>query len=405
MASSAGEAAAPGGAPAAGAAPTATLTRRGASRWFAGSPWIYSGDATVPADVVPGAIVRVLDERGRCLGQAFYSRASKIQLRRLVGDERPIDADFFRARIAAAAALRRQLLPGEHSYRVVHGDGDGLPGLIVDRYGDYLVVQFLVPAMDQRRDLLADLLMDEFGCTGIVNRSDSSVRALEGLPVEKGILRGTVPDQVICREGQVEFAVSLLQGQKTGAFLDQRENHIVAGRYARGEALDCFSYVGGFALQMARRSTRVTAVESSAAAAAAIRANAARNGLANVDVVEDNAFDFLRSAEDDGRRFDTIVLDPPAFARNKAAVAGATRGYKEINLRALRLLNPGGTLVTASCSHHVDEAAFEAILQAAAADARRDVQVLERRGAGRDHPVLLGLRETRYLKCFVLRAL
>jgi 23S rRNA (cytosine1962-C5)-methyltransferase len=404
MVPGAADAAATIAAPAA-AALTATLTRRGASRWFAGHPWIYAGDAAVPADVPAGAVVRVVDERGRCLGQAFYSRASKIQLRRLVGDERPIDADFFRGRIAAAAALRRQLLPGEHSYRVIHGDGDGLPGLIVDRYGDYLVAQFLVPAMEQRRGMLVDLLVEQFDCTGIVNRSDSSVRALEGLPAEKGVLWGTVPDPVAYREGQVELAVSLLHGQKTGAFLDQRENHIVAGRHARGEALDCFSYAGGFALQMARRASRVTAVESSAAAVAAIRANAARNGLANVEVVEDNAFDFLRTAQDAGRRFDTIVLDPPAFAKNKAAVPGALRGYKEINLRALHLLNPGGTLVTASCSHHVDEAAFEGILQAAAADARRDVQVLERRGAGRDHPVLLGLRETRYLKCFVLRVL
>jgi 23S rRNA (cytosine1962-C5)-methyltransferase len=385
--------------------PVATLTRRGVIRWLAGHPWIYGGDAEVADDVPSGAVVRVLDPRGRCLGQAFHSRASKIRLRRVTGDERPVDAGFFRDRIAAAAALRRQLLPGEHSYRLVHGDGDGLPGLIVDRYGDYLVTQFLVPAMEERRELLADLLVAQTGCAGIVNRSDSSVRALEGLPVEKGVLRGEVPDPVVYREGQVELAVSLLHGQKTGAFLDQRENHIVAGRYARGEALDCFSYAGGFALQMARRASRVTAVDSSAAAVAQVGANAARNGFDNVEAVEANVFDFLRAAQDAGRRFDTIVLDPPAFAKNKASIPGALRGYKEINLRALRLLNPGGTLVTASCSHHVDETAFEGVLQAAAADARCDVQVLERRGAGRDHPVLLGLRETRYLKCFVLRVL
>lgn len=400
----------PGAGQAAGAVTTpvaaaVTLTRRGCSRWLAGHPWIYAGDAVVGADVPTGAAVPVADERGRVLGQAFFSRASKIQLRRLTGDDRPIDDEFLRGRILAADALRRQLLPGEHSYRVVHGDGDGLPGLVVDRYGDYLVVQFLIPAMEQRRQVVIDILAGHFGCRGIVNRSDSSVRALEGLPAEKAVVFGEVPDPVVWREGQVEIAVSLLHGQKTGAFLDQRENHLLAGRYARGEALDCFSYVGGFALQMARRATRVTAVDSSATAVAQLRGNAARNGLANLDAVEENAFDFLRAASDRGLRYDTIVLDPPAFAKNKAAVTGAVRGYKEINLRALRLLAPGGTLITASCSHHIDEARFEDILMTAAADARRDVQVLERRGAGRDHPVLLGLRETRYLKCFVLRAL
>jgi 23S rRNA (cytosine1962-C5)-methyltransferase len=385
--------------------PVATLTRQGATRWAGGHPWIYAGDAAVADDVASGDVVRVVDGRGRLLGQALYSRASKIQLRRLTGDDRPVDDAFFRDRILAADALRRQLLPGEHSYRVVHGDGDGLPGLIVDRYGDYLVVQFLVPGMERRRALVIAVLAEHFRCRGIVSRSDASVRALEGLPAEKGVVFGEVPDPIAWREGRVEFAVSLLHGQKTGAFLDQRENHLLAGRYARGEALDCFSYVGGFALQMAQRATRVTAVESSAAAAAQLRDNAARNGFGHVDVVEENAFDFLHAARDRGLAFDTIVLDPPAFAKNKAAVAGAVRGYKEINLRALRLLRPGGTLITASCSHHVDEVRFEDILRAAAADARRDVQVLERRGAGRDHPVLLGLRETRYLKCFVLRVL
>lgn len=385
--------------------PVATLTRQGATRWSGGHPWIYAGDAAVPDDVESGDVVRVVDGRGRLLGQALYSRASKIQLRRLCGDDRPVDDAFFRDRILAADALRRQLLPGEHSYRVVHGDGDGLPGLIVDRYGDYLVAQFLVPGMERRRALVIAVLAEHFRCRGIVSRSDASVRALEGLPAEKGVVFGEVPDPIAWREGRVEFAVSLLHGQKTGAFLDQRENHLLAGRYARGDALDCFSYVGGFALQMAHRATRVTAVESSAAAAAQLRDNAARNGFGHVDVVEENAFDFLHAARDRGLAFDTIVLDPPAFAKNKAAVPGAVRGYKEINLRALRLLRPGGTLITASCSHHVDEARFEEILRSAAADARRDVQVLERRGAGRDHPVLLGLRETRYLKCFVLRVL
>jgi 23S rRNA (cytosine1962-C5)-methyltransferase len=352
---------------------------------------------------VSGAILPVQDERGRFLGQACVSLRSKITLRRISTDDRPVDVDFFRERIAAAAGLRRALLPGESTYRAIHGDGDGLPGLVVDRYGDYLSVQFLTPAMDQRKDLLVPLLVEQFACRGIMNRSDTSTRALEGLDLEKGVLWGEVPDPVTVREGQLELAVSLLHGQKTGSFLDQRENHLVAGRYARGQSLDCFSYIGGFALQMARKSAQVTAVDSSAPACEQIRANAARNGIANVQTVTANVFDFLRGEVDAAKRYDTIVLDPPAFAKTRAARAAGLRGYKEINLRAMQLLVPGGYLVSSSCSHHVDEIAFEAMLQAAAADAKREVQIIEKRGAGRDHPVLLALRETRYLKCYVLR--
>jgi 23S rRNA (cytosine1962-C5)-methyltransferase len=381
------------------------LSPRGASRWMGGHPWIFQSDVSSPATLAGGEVVRVCDPRGRCLGQAFYSRVSKIALRRLSRDEQPVDEAFFRRRIQAAVQLRRAMLPGEHTWRAIHGDADELPGLVVDRYGDYLAVQFLIPAIEQRRELLTRLLVEEFACHGIVNRSDASVRGLEGLPTEKGVIHGSVPDTVVMREGQLELGVNLLEGQKTGAFLDQRENHIVAGRYARGRALDCFSYVGGFALQMARRATQVTAIDSSEPACAQIRANVARNKLANVDVLCANVFDFLRAEVDAGRQYDSIVLDPPAFAKNKAARDASLRGYKEINLRAMQLLTPGGYLISSSCSHHIDEEHFEAMLQSAAADARREVQIIERRGAGRDHPVLLALRETRYLKCYVLRVL
>ena len=381
------------------------LSPRGASRWMAGHPWIFQSDVTPPATLAGGEVVRVCDPRGRCLGQAFYSRASKISLRRLSRDEQPVDEAFFRQRIQTAVQLRRAMLPGENSWRAIHGDGDELPGLVVDRYGDYLSVQFLIPAIEQRREMFTRLLVETFACRGIVNRSDVAVRGLEGLPAEKGVIHGTVPDTVLMREGQIELAVNLLEGQKTGAFLDQRENHIVAGRYARGRALDCFSYVGGFALQMARRADQVTAIDSSEPACAQIRANVGRNKLGNVEVLCADVFEFLRAAVDAGERYDTIVLDPPAFARNKAARDAGLRGYKEINLRAMQLLTPGGYLISSSCSHHVDEAHFESMLQAAAADAHRDVQIIERRGAGRDHPVLLALRETRYLKCYVLRVL
>jgi 23S rRNA (cytosine1962-C5)-methyltransferase len=382
-----------------------SLVRRGVERWQGGHPWIYRADLNGDPALAGGEVVRVVDGRGWFLGKAFYSKHSKIALRWLTFDDVAVDADFFRQRLASADALRRHALPGESTYRVVHGEADGLPGLVVDRYGDYLSVQFLVPATEQRKGLLADLLSEHFKPRGIVNRSDVNVRTLEGLTPEKGLLRGELPSPITYDEGLVRMRVDLMEGQKTGTFLDQRENHILAAQYATGEALDCFAYVGGFALQLATRARHVTAVEISEAAAAHIHDNAAANRLTNVDVVVANAFDFLRDAVDEGRRFDTIVLDPPSFAKNKDAIPAALRGYKEINLRAMQLLRPGGFLLSASCTYHVDEQAFEDMLASAAADARRRVQIVERRGAGRDHPVLLNLRETRYLKCFVLRVL
>jgi 23S rRNA (cytosine1962-C5)-methyltransferase len=351
-------------------------------------------------------VVRVVDHRGYLMGQAFYSRESKISLRALTRDDTLIDASFFVARLAAADQLRRRVLHHEDAYRVVHGEADGLPGLIVDRFGDYLSVQFLVAGMEQRKELIADLLEGHFKPKAIVNRSDVGVRKLEGLALEKGVLRGKLPDTPLgYREGEIEIEVDLRRGQKTGLFLDQRENHLAARQYTSGRALDCFSYLGGFALQLAKVAEKVTAVEISEPACEKLRANAARNGLPNVEVVAANAFDWLRDALDEGEKFDTVVLDPPSFAKNKGAVEAAVRGYKEINLRAMQLLERGGYLITCSCTHHVDEERFEQILDSAAADAGRKVQIVEKRGAGRDHPVLLGLRETRYLKCYVLRVL
>jgi 23S rRNA (cytosine1962-C5)-methyltransferase len=385
--------------------PQVSLLRRGVERWQAGHPWIYRADLNGDPGLAGGEVVRVVDGRGWFIGKAFYSKQSKISLRWLSYEDVAVDADFFRQRLVAADALRRRALPGENTYRLVHGEADQLPGLVVDRYGDYLSAQFLVPAMEQRKELIADLLTELFKPRGIVNRSDVGVRALEGLQPEKGLLRGELPGPVSFDEGLVRMKADLLEGQKTGAFLDQRDNHVMASQYAFGEALDCFSYVGGFALQLATRAQRVVAVEISEAAAAQLRDNAAANRLTHLEVITANAFDFLRDAVDEGRRFDTIVLDPPSFAKNKDAVAAALRGYKEINLRAMQLLRPGGFLISASCTYHVDEQAFEDMLASAAADARRRVQIIERRGAGKDHPVLLNLRETRYLKCFVLRVL
>lgn len=386
-----------------GGIPEVQLVRRGVERWANGHPWIYRADLDGDPALSGGEVVRVVDHRGWFLGQAFYSKQSKIALRWLSYDDAVVDRAFFAERIAQADALRRRAFPQETTYRVIHGEADMIPGLVVDRYGDYLSAQFLVPATEQRRELLADILMEHFKAKGLVDRSDVSVRTLEGLEQRKGLMRGELPRTVPFHEGLVRMEADLLNGQKTGAFLDQRENHVVAAQYASGEALDCFAYAGGFALQLATRAQRVTAVEISEAAAELIRANAHANGLKNVDVTVANAFDFLRDAVDEGRKFDTIVLDPPSFAKNKDAVEAALRGYKEINLRALQLLNRGGYLITASCTYHVDEQRFEEMLESAAKDAKRRVQIIERRGAAKDHPVLMSLRETRYLKCYVLR--
>jgi 23S rRNA (cytosine1962-C5)-methyltransferase len=385
---------------------TACVTKKGVDRWKNGHPWIYAADVeSVGPDVQGGDVVRVEDTRGWFMGQALYSKASKISLRWLAWDDQPIDANLFDKRLEAAIALRRREYPDDTCYRVVHGEADQIPGLVVDRFGDYLSVQFLHAGTERRKELFVELLTKHFKPKAIVNRSDANVRHLEGLEPEKGVLTGELPPVVTYREGHVVMEVDLLHGQKTGAFLDQRDNHVRAADYGTGETLDCFSYAGAFALQLALKATKVTAVEISESACAQIAKNAERNKFTNVETVCANAFDYLRDTLDEGKRFDTVVLDPPSFAKNKDAIAAATRGYKEINLRAMQLLNPGGTLITASCTHHIDEAKFEEMLDSAAADSKRRVQIIEKRGAGRDHPVLLGLRETRYLKCFVLRVL
>lgn len=385
---------------------TACITKKGVERWKNGHPWIYAADVeSVGSDVQGGDVVRVEDSRGWFMGQALYSKASKISLRWLAWDDAPIDADLFRTRLEAADSLRRKEYPDDTAYRVVHGEADLIPGLVVDRFGDYLSVQFLHAGTERRKQLFIDILTNHFKPKAIVNRSDANVRHLEGLEPEKGVLTGELPPVITYREGHVVIEADLLHGQKTGAFLDQRDNHVRASDYGTGEALDCFSYAGGFALQLALKAKKVTAVEISEPACEQIKKNAERNKLTNIETVCANVFDYLRDTLDEGKRFDTIVLDPPSFAKNKDAIAAATRGYKEINLRAMQLLNPGGTLITASCTHHIDEVKFEEMLDSAAADSKRRVQIVEKRGAGKDHPVLLSLRETRYLKCFVLRVL
>jgi len=355
-----------------------------------------------------GEVVRLADERGWFLGKAFYGSRSQIAVRLLTREDEPVDEQFFVHRLAQAIALRDVVRPDperRQAARLVHGEADLLPGLIVDRYADCLSMQTLIEATDARRELFASLLERLLAPRAIVERNDVRVRAHEGLEQRKGMLRGESPGPVEFLEGEVKLVADLLSGQKTGAFLDQAENRIEAGRYAKGRALDCFTYGGAFALQLARKAERVIAVDISEQAAAQGREVAARNRVENVEFKVANAFDLLRAESEAGAHYDTIVLDPPAFAKSKDTIEAALRGYKEINLRAFHLMSPGGALVTCSCSFQVDDATFERTVLQAASDARRSVQVIERRGAAKDHPTLLGVPETRYLKCLILRVL
>ena len=384
--------------------PTVTISRRGADRVRTGHPWVYRSDV-LDVQAEGGDTVRVLGPRERVVGQALFSDRSEITLRMVARDDEPADLSLWRARIERAAAYRRSLNLDATAYRLAHGEADLLPSLVVDRYGEYLVVQTLSQGTDRLLPELVRMLVELERPAGILARNDPRVRLLEGLEQKVELLHGEVPEEVIVREGGLEFAVDLWKGQKTGLFLDQRENRAAAAAYARGRVLDCFSYQGAFALTLARRAAEVVALDVSEAAVARIAANAARNGLTNVQARAVNVFDELRELERAGTSFDSIVLDPPAFAKNKASVPKALSGYKEINLRALKLLAPGGHLITCSCSYNVDEAMFGGIVTEAAGDARASVTVIEKRMQSRDHPVLIGFPESYYLKCFVLRKL
>jgi 23S rRNA (cytosine1962-C5)-methyltransferase len=383
---------------------TATITRRGEDRVIAGHPWIYRSDvAEVEADA--GDLVQVLGFRGRPVGYALFSDESEITLRMIAFGPVPPSPDFVAERLAAAIAYRETLALDATAYRLVHGEADRLPSLIVDRYGDYLVVQALSQGIDRRLPEIAAALMAIAHPKGILARNDPRVRLLEGLAQHVEVIHGEVPDRIEVREGAVHYQVDPWRGQKTGLFLDQRENREAALRYARGRLLDAFSYNGGFALSLAKKCDPVLAVDISADAVARIRENATRNGLGNVEARAMNVFDELRELERTGARFDTIVLDPPAFAKSKSAIAKALSGYKEINLRALKLLEPGGFLITCSCSYNVREEMFLDVVSAAAADAGAEVSLVEKRAQGRDHPILISVPETYYLKCLILRKL
>ena len=378
------------------------ITQRGAERLFAGHLWVYRSDIRA-AEARPGDAVRVCDERGRFFGRGFYSDRSQISLRLITREDVPIDREFLVARIRDATAFRNQVVQDSQVYRLIYGEADQLPSLIVDRYADWLVLQTLSQATERRKHEIVQILQELFSPKGIVERNDPKVRLLEGLEQTVSVLAGEVPSEVIALENGVRFHYDLLKGQKTGGFLDQRENRRAAAAYASGDVLDCFTYNGGFALTIASRCQRVEAIDLSPAAVQSGRRNQEHNQIGNVAFREANAFDALKQFDDQSRRFDMIVLDPPAFAKNRANIAAARRGYKEINLRSMKLLRPGGYLVTCSCSHHIPEHLFLEILAEAANDARRTAVVVERRTQSRDHPILLTVPETHYLKCLIIK--
>ncbi|HEV3484442.1 MAG TPA: class I SAM-dependent rRNA methyltransferase [Vicinamibacterales bacterium] len=383
----------------------AAITAKGARRWLAGHPWIYRTDVAQRPSGEAG-VVPVQDQRGRPLGWALWSPQSEISLRLLDRDHRArIDAAWWRDRIRQAVDRREELASAATAYRLIHGEGDGLPSLICDRYDRWLVVQLMSAGLERYRTEITSALLELLRPDGVLARNDAPLRAKEGLPVGTELLHGTVPAQVEVVEHGIRYLAAPWEGQKTGAFLDQRENRAFIGALARGLALDCFSYHGSFALHLARRAERVTALDISAAALARAADNCARNALANVDLVEANAFDYLRAREQAGDRFDTIVLDPPAFAKSRSAVPAAIRGYKEINLRAMRILERGGLLFTASCSFHLTKPLFLEMLQAAAADSGRRVVLREMRGQPLDHPEVLTIPETGYIKGALLEVL
>ena len=379
------------------------VNRKAADRIASGHPWIFASDIADRGSAEPGDAVLVSDPRGRLLGTFHYSSSSQITLRQLSPKHEEIDREFFRSRIGKALEHRERVVRDASAYRLIYGEADGLPALVVDRYGDWLVLQTLNQGMDRAKDLILDVLTELIAPHGVVARNDGAVRKHENLPLVTEVLRGEIPPAVEVQMNGLTWGVDLIGGQKTGIYLDQRENYLAAARHAHGHALDCFTSTGGFALHLARTCDAVEAVDSSEHALATASANAQRNGLANIRWREADAFNVLTAFAQSGRRFDTVILDPPAFTKTRGAVEGAARGYKDINYRALRLMDSGGVLVTCSCSHHFSEAMMLETIAAAALDAGRTLRVLERRMQAADHPVLLTVPETLYLKCLILQ--
>ena len=386
--------------------PPVRVNRKAAGRIASGHPWIFASDVTDRGDASPGDAVRIVDQQGRGLGVAHYSSTSQITLRLLSArGEESIDGAFFAQRLQTAANYRQRVVAGSDAYRLVHAEGDLLPGLIIDRYGDYFAVQMLSQGMDRASGDIVQALSGQFAPKGIIARNDAPVRTRESLPVETHVLEGEIPERVPIRMNGLTWHADLIHGQKTGVFLDQRENYLAAAQYASGRALDCFTATGGFALHLAERAESVEAVDSSGPALAIAESNRQANGISNVTFREADVFELLPALHSAGRKYSLVVLDPPAFAKSRGNIQAAVRGYREINLRALKLLDSGGILVSCSCSHHVSEAMLLETIAAAALDTGRQLRVLERRTQARDHPILLTVPETHYLKCLILEVL
>jgi 23S rRNA (cytosine1962-C5)-methyltransferase len=382
----------------------ATVSAKGARRWDAGHPWIYRSDV-IERPAVDAGPVRVADQRGKPLGIALWSPRSEISLRLIDRNaDATVDGAWWHRHISRAVERRAELERDANAFRLVHGEGDGLPSLVVDRYDRWIVVQLMSAGLEHFRTEIVAAIREIARPEGILARNDVPLRVKEGLETNVELLHGTVPEEIEVQEGGIRYLAAPWRGQKTGAFLDQRENRLLAGRIARGRALDCFSYHGSFALHLARRASHVTALDASAHALTRAEENFRRNGLTNGEFVEANAFEYLKAKERERARYETIVLDPPAFAKTRPALPGALRGYKEINLRAMRLLAPGGLLFTASCSYHLTKPLFLEMLEAAAADSGRRIVLRELRGQPLDHPEVLTIPETGYIKGALLEA-
>ena len=384
---------------------TVRVNRKGADRIHSGHLWIFKSDLLDEGEAQRGEVVRVVDYRNRVLGVAHFSAASQISLRLLSRHVETIDLQWLTNRISAALAYRQRIVSNSDAYRLVYAEGDLLPGLIVDRYADYLVVQLLNQGMDRLATEITQALEALLHPKGIVARNDLSVRSKEDLPQEVRVLAGEIPERVSVIMNGLRSDVNLLGGQKTGVFLDQRENYLAVRRYGHGRALDCFSATGGFALHLASVCEQVEAIDSSAATLDAAKQNATLNGITNVSWREADVLNYLPGLVAAKRQYDVVVIDPPAFTKTRSGMEGAARGYKEINLRALRLLGKGGVLVTCSCSQHMSEGQLLELIADAALDCGKQLRVLERRTQAQDHPILLTVPETHYLKCLILEVL
>jgi len=382
--------------------PAVRVNRRAVERLDSGHPWVFASDVVDRGHAQPGDAVILAEPGGRALGTAHYSSSSQICLRLLSRRVEAIDRAFLLGRLQAAADYRSRVVRDSDAYRLAHGEGDRLPGLVIDRYRDVFVIQTLDQGMDRLRSEIASCLQELFAPRGILARNDSPVRRHEQLPLVCETVAGEIPDEIPVRMNGLDLTADVQHGQKTGVFLDQRDNYIAAARYGRGRALDCFTCTGGFALHLAPGCESVEAVDSSAPALGRARRNAERNGIANIQFREADVFELLTAYASARRQFETIILDPPAFAKSRSQADAAARGYKDINLRALRLLGPGGVLVSCSCSHHVSEALLLETIAAASLNAGRMLRVLERRTQAQDHPILLTVPETLYLKCLIL---